>query len=215
MALTKVKSGMRTLGTGEVTSTNISDGTISNNDIDASAAIAQSKLSLDITNSDINASAAIAQSKLANVPYYTSSATEPASPSAGDIWYDSANNSMKNYAGTAWATMSTPPLTATGGTITTSGSYKVHTFTSSGTFQITAGSGTVDYLVVAGGGGGGRSNGASGAGGAGGLLTNSFSGSTNSYTVTVGAGGSGITSGFSVGGTGSSVVAGAPQLAPE
>ena len=49
--------------------------------------------------------------------------------------------------------------TATGGTITTDGDYKVHTFTSSGTFEVTCVGGTesdIQYLVVAGGGGGGH-----------------------------------------------------------
>jgi hypothetical protein len=49
-------------------------------------------------------------------------------------------------------------ITATGGTITTCGDYKIHTFTSDGTFCVSAGAGplaVVDYLVVAGGGGGG------------------------------------------------------------
>jgi hypothetical protein len=50
-------------------------------------------------------------------------------------------------------------ITATGGTITCSGDYKIHTFTSDGTFCVSAGGGppavTVDYLVVAGGGSGG------------------------------------------------------------
>jgi len=56
---------------------------------------------------------------------------------------------------------------ATGGTITTSGDYKVHTFNSSGTFTITtAGNTGIEYLIIAGGGGGGAAN--SGVGGAGG-----------------------------------------------
>ena len=61
-----------------------------------------------IVNADINASAAIAQSKVANVPYYTSSATAPTSPTpvAGDIWYDSANNQIKNWNGSEWLSMS-------------------------------------------------------------------------------------------------------------
>jgi hypothetical protein len=45
------------------------------------------------------------------------------------------------------------PFSATGGAITQSGAYTIHTFTSSGTFT-TNGSGNVDVLVVAGGGGG-------------------------------------------------------------
>ena len=51
-------------------------------------------------------------------------------------------------------------LTASGGTETTVGDYKVHVFNSSGTFTVNAvgnpaGSDAVDYVVVAGGGGGG------------------------------------------------------------
>ena len=42
-------------------------GVITNTSVDASAAIAQTKLALDITNSEVNASAAIALSKLATV----------------------------------------------------------------------------------------------------------------------------------------------------
>ena len=53
-------------------------------------------------------------------------------------------------------------VTATGGTITTVGDYKIHTFTGDGTFAVScagnsAGNNIVDYLTVAGGGGGGYS----------------------------------------------------------
>ena len=68
-------------------------------------------------------------------------------------------------------------IQATGGTITTSGDFKIHTFTGPGTFTVTnSGKGTpcapanVDYLVVAGGSGGGDgSNATGGGGGAGGV----------------------------------------------
>ncbi len=52
---------------------------------------------------------------------------------------------------------SSPPVsfTATGGTITQSGAYTIHKFTSSGIFQVTSGSADLDVLVVAGGGAGG------------------------------------------------------------
>ncbi len=51
-------------------------------------------------------------------------------------------------------------VTATGGTESTSGNYKIHTFTGPGTFTVSAAGNLqvqikVDYLVVAGGGGGG------------------------------------------------------------
>src|SRR6056300_1096407 len=65
-------------------------------------------------------------------------------------------------------------ITATGGTVTTSGDYKVHTFTGDGCFVVSCGgnvggSNSVDYLVVAGGGSGGTGNGGGGGGGAGGF----------------------------------------------
>jgi len=55
---------VQTTDTGTVTSAMILDGTIVDGDINASAAIAQSKLSLSITNSEVSASAAIAGSKI-------------------------------------------------------------------------------------------------------------------------------------------------------
>ena len=97
-----------------------------------------------------------------------------------------------------------PFIAATGGTITTSGDFKIHTFTSSGTFTVTdaggpGGSTTVDYLVIAGGGGGGKVVG--GAGGAGGYresfpnpATGGFPVSAQAYPITIGAGGTNASS---------------------
>jgi hypothetical protein len=108
-------------------------------------------------------------------------------------------------------------IVATGGTVTTSGDYKIHTFTGPGTFTVCsvgnpAGSTTVDYLVVAGGGGGGGSSCApadseGGGGGAGGYRESKATGapwtasplasstslpvSATAYPITVGAGGAG------------------------
>ena len=64
-------------------------------------------------------------------------------------------------------------IIATGGTITTCGNFKIHTFTGPGTFTVTcagntSGSNSVDYLVVAGGGSAGRADGNFGSGGGGG-----------------------------------------------
>ena len=85
-------------------------------------------------------------------------------------------------------------IAATGGTITTSGNFKIHTFTGPGTFTVcsvgnAAGSNTVDYLVVAGGASGGNGGGpgggsgtASGGGGAGGYRESSGTAS-GSYTI--------------------------------
>jgi hypothetical protein len=105
-------------------------------------------------------------------------------------------------------------VAATGGTITTCGDYKIHTFTGPGTFTVTnagqpTGSNTVDYLVVAGGASGGNAkcatNGQAGGGGAGGFRESKATGapwtasplasstslpvSVQGYPITVGAGG--------------------------
>ena len=61
-------------------------------------------------------------------------------------------------------------ITATGGTITTSGDFKIHTFTGPGTFCVSgisssAANNEVSYIVVAGGGGGGSVVSAGGGGG--------------------------------------------------
>jgi hypothetical protein len=100
-------------------------------------------------------------------------------------------------------------IIATGGTITTSGDFKIHSFTGDGCFVVTqSGSGSkgniVDYLVIAGGGSGGNYYG--GGGGAGGYreskdttinsphtasplaATSGLTITTTTYPVTVGAG---------------------------
>jgi hypothetical protein len=116
--------------------------------------------------------------------------------------------------GTTNATGQSDYIIATGGTITTSGDFKIHTFTGPGTFCVSCagtpvGSNTFDYLVVAGGAGGG---GYGGGGGAGGVRASSttytigcapaaprtacvaaISSAAQPYPITVGAGGAGST----------------------
>jgi hypothetical protein len=113
-------------------------------------------------------------------------------------WTSILDSTTNNY-GVAY-------VTATGGTITTCGDYKIHTFTADGCFAVScagnpAGSTTVDYLVIAGGGGGGGCMGAGG--GAGGfregynpgsytaspLATTALPVSATTYPITVGGGG--------------------------
>jgi hypothetical protein len=101
-----------------------------------------------------------------------------------------------------------------GGSITTAGGYRIHTFTTVGasTFSVVAGevagngtrspsgtlnvigpwSGNVEYLVIGGGGSGGGGTG--GGGGAGGYRTGTLSASAGNISVVVGTGGSGTTS---------------------
>lgn len=81
-------------------------------------------------------------------------------------------------------------IAGSGGVETIDGAYTVHTFTSSGTFNITAG-GTAEMLIVAGGGGGGDGSPQGGAGGAGGLLFGNYTFTEGSYSITIGAGGAG------------------------
>lgn len=75
---------------------------------------------------------------------------------------------------------------ATGGNISYSGGYTIHTFTSSATFAPSTNL-TVDYLIVAGGGAGGSYFG--GGGGGGGVLTGTASITPGNYSIVVGAGG--------------------------
>lgn len=110
----------------------------------------------------------------------------------------------------------------TGGTISNSGGYRIHTFNSSANFVNTLTLSNIEYLIIAGGAGGGFDDGSGWAGGGGaggyrnstGTETSGRSSSTESkisslgagtYAVTVGAGGAGVSSGSSqgtLGGTG-------------
>ena len=128
------------------------------------------------------------------------STSAPSSPTQGDMWFDSTVGTKAMYVwnGSSWDQMSNK-FTATGGVVSTYSSggvqYRVHTFTSSGTFTAES-AGLVSVLMVAGGGGGACSSGGAGAagggGGAGGLIyTASKQLTTDSYTIVVGGGGAG------------------------
>ncbi|MHB9019530.1 MAG: DUF2341 domain-containing protein [Minisyncoccota bacterium] len=83
----------------------------------------------------------------------------------------------------------TSGFSATGGIISYSGGYTIHTFTSNGTFTPN-GTGNVDVLIVAGGGGAGGGTG--GGGGAGGMQTQTgVAVSASPYSIVVGTGGAG------------------------
>ena len=92
-------------------------------------------------------------------------------------------------------------ISATGGTVTTDGNFKIHTFTGDDTFVVSSlgnaptvpsgGPSTVDYLVVAGGGGGGYDRG--GGGGAGGFRESKDSTVNSPHTASPLAASTGIT----------------------
>ncbi len=81
------------------------------------------------------------------------------------VYIDSTQGWINVQNATSTETGLSPYVTATGGTITNSGNFRIHTFTGPGTFCVTSGgaaapgSGTgsnlIDYIVVAGGGGSG------------------------------------------------------------
>jgi len=192
------------------------DGTLTNVKIDA---VSTSKVSgtlpalnanavtgLNAANLVGSAMPAIDGSNLTGISSFTKNANDPATNTngtLGDIWANTtsgelyvltdATTNANIWTNVGPGTGNQPLLPPSGGIITTDGDYKVHTFTSSGTFEITDISvvlnSQVDYLVVAGGGGGGA---AGGGGGAGGYKTDTgVTVSATSYVVTVGAGGVG------------------------
>ena len=112
-----------------------------------------------------------------------------------DVTYSFTIDANDNELQTASRTFSLLALSAafanaTGGTITTDGNYRIHTFTSNGTLSVSS-AGEIEYLVVAGGGGGGQNlyGNSGGAGGAGGYRTGNTSIGTGDFTVVVGNGG--------------------------
>jgi hypothetical protein len=146
---------------------------------------------------------------LSTNPGVYTNATRPASPSTGDIIYNSDASSLQVWTGSTWKNAGGAELTAgSGGNSTTTYTdpagllWRVHVFTSPGTFTLTSvGSpqlgdlSALTSLVVGGGGGGGRDGGAGGGGG--GLLQTvhpaptlaPFAGS--GIPITVGSGGNG------------------------
>ena len=127
------------------------------------------------------------------------------------VYVDATQGWLVTDSGLQSDSPTTKYVTATGGTITCCGDYKIHTFTGPGTFTVSCagnvqGSNTVSYIVVAGGGSGGSANGGGGGGGAGGfregynpgsytaspLATSSLPVTVQGYTITVGGGGAGV-----------------------
>ena len=155
-----------------------------------------------------------------NINGAASDLTIAATDSSITLVYVDATEGWKNVTTSNTGDIFTDPafVSASGGTETTCGDYKIHKFTAPGTFTVScagnaAGSNTVDYLVVAGGGGGGKGDG--GGGGAGGWRASSGTASgcysaaptplaptltacvsalpvsATSYPITVGSGGAG------------------------
>ena len=122
----------------------------------------------------------------------TGTTGERPSAATGMIRYNTTDSKVEFYNGSSWAVVGTEaPFAASGGSIDTSSrsGYKIHTFTSPGTFTVTGDdtSKTVEVLAIGGGGAGGE-----GGGGAGALrFTNSYPVSPGNYPISIGGGGSG------------------------
>jgi len=110
-------------------------------------------------------------------------------PQAGMIRHNTITDSYEYYDGSKWVFQHSGISASGGNDVYDFGPYRVHVFTSTGTFTVSS-SGFVDILVVAGGGGGGSH--VPGGGGAGGLIYRpELEISNASYTITVGNGGNG------------------------
>ena len=82
-------------------------------------------------------------------------------------------------------------IVATGGSVTITNGYKIHTFTTVGTTNFVVTSGGTAQVLVVGGGGAGASGYESGGGGAGGAVFSTITIAASTYVVTVGDGGAG------------------------
>ena len=73
----------------------------------------------------------------------------------GALYYDSDKETLMQHNGTDWIRIREEAPTASGGIITEHGTYRVHTFLSSGIFTVLNSSLACNILIVAGGGAGG------------------------------------------------------------
>jgi len=126
--------------------------------------------------------------------YFFSPLAAGTTTAAGAMRYNTTTGYNEVWNGAEWRTLNGVVASATGGTIqgaVSAGGYKIHTFTSNGTFTPLY-SGPVDLLIVAGGGGGA---GLGGGGGGGGFVYQSNVQVVGGYAypIQVGTGGNGST----------------------
>ena len=188
---------------------NIFDGLTSNLTLSGTGFLSANLVVNFVQSSDgINANVTVTPSSDSAATVAVPSAVH-GSVTAGNVVTIKVTNSDGKASGTVNKTASSLP---SGGTITTSGGFRIHTFTSSGTFVNTIANNSVQYLVIGGGASGGNAENfsvsGSGGGGAGGYrssVTGESSGggasaesaqtlSAASFSVTVGGGGSSQTS---------------------
>jgi hypothetical protein len=156
---------------------------------------------MDLTVLDLDGNLQ-ARRNLSTGPYEINGLTT----SSGIVFGTTANDSFKGFGKVPFSFYG---LDATGGTISYSGNYKIHTFLSSGTLQVLQNTDnrSAEYLVVGGGGGGGYAQATGGAGGT--IVSGTITPTVQSYTVTIGPGGAGGIQTHVTGYTGTSSVFGA------
>jgi hypothetical protein len=161
-----------------------------------SASLSNIDLSLYATNAQLSASVAnIDITSSLNSRIFINSASPASGNTNGRIWIDTTTASapiLQVYGQNSFRNSLPRNYTlATGGLVTYSGAYTIHTFTSTSQFVV-SGNINAEVLVVAGGGGGGSLvDTRAGGGGAGGLINiPSFAFTSGNYGVTVGSGGS-------------------------
>jgi hypothetical protein len=134
-------------------------------------------------------------------------AQKSGTPVTGMIRFSTSKNGIEYYDGTQWKLLTTGSNSGSGGDdVFTLNGYRIHVYTSGGTFTANGNIDNLDVLMVGGGGGGGADNG--GAGGAGGLIFKPKSYIlSGDYTIQIGTGGTGAPAQGTTAGTGGDTTA--------
>jgi hypothetical protein len=134
-------------------------------------------------------------------------AQKSGTPVTGMIRFSTSKNGIEYYDGTQWKLLTTGSNSGSGGDdVFTLNGYRIHVYTSGGTFTANGNIDNLDVLMVGGGGGGGADNG--GAGGAGGLIFKPKSYIlSGDYTIQIGTGGTGAPDQGTTAGTGGDTTA--------
>ena len=177
-----------------VTTNKIADGVVT------TAKVADNHITVEKLHTAVLQPANISDKNNTSTGYFDfpsgTTAQRPGTPTGGMWRFNNTTNYNEYWDPTNSTWISVGAFTAIGGTVTSSGGYNYHTFTSSGTFQVIVGSkSNAIVMVIAGGGSGGGAGGTdgAGAGGAGGLVyATNVTFNTGSYAITVGAGAAGV-----------------------
>ena len=137
MALTKVTSGVRTLGTGEVTAANIASGVVDTTGLEDDIALLGFKVA---SNGSL-------------AKYNLVDQTVDDFQDASGVNAGGSTNEVRDGTGNYYSGLVDGAGDATGGTITYSGGNTIHSFTADGNFVVPS-SGTIGTTLVIGGGGG-------------------------------------------------------------